>query len=120
MPVPAEIFCDNDLPIAVGPLQLKSFTTGALTLGTGLTVRAMLCAVNTVAATPINEALRITLTEVGSTGEYFGGWDGAVLTTHLLPTYKDAPVWVIVYAAQDFRVAAQTIVREARLLDDEA
>lgn len=127
MAIPAEIFCDNDLPIAVGPISLKSFTTGVTSLGTGLTVKAMISASNALPSTPaqggtpINAALTITLTEeAGGTANYFGGWQGADLTAHLLPTYKDTIVYIIVWSGQDFRVVGQTTVRDIRPLDEAA
>jgi len=127
MALPEEIFCDNDLPIAVGPVNLTSFTTGATSLGTGLVVKAMISASNALpvsagqGGTPINAALTITLTEeAGSTANYFGGWQGGDLTAHLLPTYKDQIVWIIVWSGQDFRVAVSCTVRDVRPLDEAA
>ena len=124
MALPDEIFCDNDLPIAVGPISIKSFATGATSVGTGLTVKAMISASNALPSTPgqggtpINAALTITLTEeAGGTGNYFGGWDGNVLTAFLLPTYKDAIVYIIVWSGQDFRVVGSVTVRDVRPLD---
>lgn len=125
MALPEEIFCDNDLPIAVGPVSLRSFSTGAVVVGTGLTVRAMICSVaafeaDPIAAAPIHEALRILLAEGTGpdAGTYFGGWDGALLTTHLLPTYSDQFVYIVVYSGQDFRVAGQVRVRAIRPVDE--
>lgn len=119
MAIPAEIYCDNDLPIEVGPINIRAFATGAISLGTGITVNAMLSATNTVSATPIHADLSIVLTEgVGSTAVFYGGWNGDKLTSRLLPTYKDAVVYVIVWSGQDFRVVGSVTVRDVRPLDE--
>lgn len=124
MSIPQEIYCDNDLPISVGPLSLISFLTGAESLATGLTVRAMIAATDALpttpgqGGTPIHSALSITLTEgAGGSAAYFGGWQGADLTAHLLPAYADLPVSIIVWSGQDFRVVATVTVRAIRPMD---
>jgi hypothetical protein len=53
--------------------------------------------------------------EDSSTGHYYTATlQGDAITTHLLPTYEDTSVALVVRVGQDVRVYGTTIVRAAR------
>lgn len=69
-------------------------------------------------ATPIHASLELTLTNVSGTNVYYGYPQGHLLRDHLLPTYKDQPIFVHFTAGSageiDWHEAARTIVRDKR------
>jgi hypothetical protein len=111
MAIDPEIFADNDADLLVEDLP------------TGLTVEWGIVAMGgggvppgpAVSLTSINAAVSGTLSESGSPPVYTGTLEGAAITTHLLPTYTNQQVALVVRAGQDVRVYGTTTVRAARL-----
>lgn len=69
-------------------------------------------------ATPINAALELALANVVGTNIYYGYPEGHLLRQHLLPDFRDLPVFIHFTAgpagALDWHEAARTIVRDKR------
>jgi hypothetical protein len=111
MAIDDEIFADNDADIVVDDLP------------TGLTVEWGIVAMGgggvppgpAVALTSINAAVSGTLAEAGSPPVYSGVLEGAAITAHLLPTYANQQVALVVRSGQDVRVYGTTTVRASRL-----
>ncbi len=122
MAIAEEIYCDNDADIVVTDLPTGlTVEWGIVALGAGGTSPAP-----SVALDSINAAVSGTLTEtptqpdgadVSSTGIYYTDvLEGAAITAHLLATYVDVEVALVVKAGQDVRVYGITTVRKGRLV----
>jgi len=111
MAIDSEIFADNDSDLSVTDLP------------TGLTVQWGIVALGTLGTAPapsvaldsINAAVSGTLTGAGDPHVYSGVLEGSAITAHLLPTYQDQQVALVVRVGQDLRVYGTTTVRRGRL-----
>jgi hypothetical protein len=69
-------------------------------------------------AEPVHAALELALTNVAGTNIYYGYPEGHLLRQHLLPAFRDLPIFVHFTAgapgAIDWHEAARTIVRDKR------
>lgn len=111
MAIASEIYADNDADIEVTDLPTGlTVEWGIVALGVGGTAPAPSVALNS-----INAAVSGTLTESGTPPVYSGVLEGAAITAHLLPTYEDDDVALVVRVGQDLRVYGTTTVRRGRL-----
>ncbi|GAB1345019.1 hypothetical protein [Gemmatimonas sp.] len=82
-------------------------------------VKAFLAAAEELSeAVAIDASLELALTNVSGTNVYYGYPQGHLLRDHLLPTFKDLPIFVHFTAGSageiDWHEAARTIVRDKR------
>lgn len=112
MAIAAEIYADNDADILIEDLPAGlSVEWGIVPLGAGGTPPGP-----SVSLTAIDADVSGAATEnAGPPVTYTDVLEGAAITAHLLPTYQDQQVALVVRVGQDVRVYGITTVRAARL-----
>jgi hypothetical protein len=113
------LYLDNDYTVTY---LAERFTPTPAPAGyraaTGLVVlQARLCATSDLDAVAIHPTLTLTLVEDGTSGFYYGTFDGSDLTAHLL-TYVGQTVFLILSHAQDLRVVQAVKVVDRRKVTD--
>ena len=105
------IYLDNDYKARFLALEAND-ATGDMGAATGLTsIVALLSA--TKGGSAIHANLSVSMTESGSTGIYYGTFQGSDLTAQLNnATYKDKKIWLGMGKTGDLKLWVPLIVRE--------